>query len=104
MQEILKLKKPVMIDGEEKTEIAYDLDNLTGADVQRVTKELQLQENYIPTVPEIDQNYNAALFAVAAGIAREDVKRFSLKDYAEAAGKVRAFFLADAEEQLEQNI
>lgn len=95
--EILKLSKPVMIDGEEKTEISYDLEGLTGEDCQQATKELQKLSIVISTV-ELDTNYHAALFARAAGIAYTDMQRFSLKDYTKATTKVRDFFLADLAE------
>ena len=37
--EILKLKKPAMIDGEPKTEISYDLESLTGNDMDMALQE-----------------------------------------------------------------
>lgn len=95
--EILKLKTPVLIDGVEKTEIEFDLDALTGTDVQLATKELQEAGVMISTV-EFDTNYHAAIFAKAAGISYADMARFSLKDYTKATTKVRNFFLADLEE------
>lgn len=93
----LKLKKPVMIDGAEKTEIEYDLDALTGEDVQQATKELSKAGIMVTTI-ELDSNYHAAIFAKASGIAFEDMNRFSAKDYAKATTLVRDFFLADMAE------
>ena len=95
--EVLKLKTPVLIDGKEKTEIEYNLEALTGADVQLATKELQ-EAGVMVTTLEFDANYHAAIFAKAAGIAYADMSRFSLKDYTKATTKVRNFFLADLEE------
>lgn len=95
--DVLKLKKPVKINGDETTEISYDLESLTGKEVSQATKELQSRGMIIGTV-ELDTNYHAALFAIAAGISLEDMERFSLSDYTKATTKVRNFFLADLEE------
>ncbi len=92
----LQLKKPLKIDGEEVKEIEYDLDSLTGTDVQQVTQEMQ-KLNILVAVPELDTNYHAMLFAKAAGIDYTDMQRMSLKDYTTATGVVRDFFLADME-------
>ena len=82
--EVLKLKKPIKIDGEERTEIEYDLESLTGADIQQATRELS--------------NYHAAIFAKASGLMFEDLNRFSAKDYTKATTLVRDFFLTDMAE------
>lgn len=86
--------KPVEIDGELREKINYDLDSITGADVARAIKELA-KNNIIVTIAETDQNYHAAIFAIASGIAYEDVKRFGLKDYIKVCNIVRDFFLED---------
>ena len=97
MLERFELKKPIKIDGEEKTEISYDFDALTGEDVHRATTELQSAGVMISTL-EFDTNYHAAIFAKAAGISYEDMKRFSAKDYTRASALARNFFLADMAE------
>lgn len=94
---ILKLKKPIMIDGEEKTEIEYDIESLTGEDVQQATKDLNKAGIMVTTI-ELDSNYHAALFAKAAGLMFEDMSRLSAKDYAKATTLVRDFFLTDMAE------
>lgn len=93
----LQLKKPIKIDGEEKTEIEYDLEELTGADIQQVTTELS-KKGIMVTAIEIDSNYHAALFAKASGLMLEDLNRLSAKDYAKATTLVRDFFLIDSAE------
>lgn len=95
--EELKLKKPVKIDGEEKSVIEYDLDGLTGADIQQATTELQGLGIMVSTL-EFDANYHAALFAKASGLAYADVQRFSAKDYTKVSTLVRNFLLADLAE------
>lgn len=39
--EVLKLKRPVMIDGEEKTEVPYDLEKLTGSDLETALQDMK---------------------------------------------------------------
>ena len=95
--ETLKLKKPVMIDGAEKTEINYDFDNLTGEDIQRATKELQ-QAGIMVVGLDLDSNYHAALFAQSAGLSFADMARFSVKDYTKAVTLARNFSIGNSEE------
>jgi len=97
---ILKLNKAVMIDGKSILEIDYDLDGLTGADIQLAVKELQLGGVMI-AFNETDSNYHAALFAKAADITYADMGRFGAKDYNKAANLVRDFFLLDTVESLQ---
>lgn len=91
---VLKLRKPILIDGEEKTEIPYDLDSLTGEDVQHANKELSKRGIQV-MVSEIDQNYHAMIFSIAAGLSFEDVSRLGVKDYNAMCSVVRDFFLED---------
>lgn len=99
--EVLKLKKPVMIDGESKTEIPYDLDALTGADIELVYNQLKKKGIAVGAI-EIDTSYHMALFAQAAGIDYEDVKRMSARDCKNAVVAVRSFFVSDLEESSEE--
>jgi len=95
--EILKLKKPIMIDGNEKTELSYDLDGLTGSDIQHAVRELA-KKGIVVGASELDLNYHAALFAQASGISFDDMSRLSAKDYDAATRSVRDFFLEVSEE------
>ena len=88
----LKLKKPAMINGEETSEIEYDLDELTGKDIQDATKELQ-KRGIIVSVVETDPNYQAMLFAMASGLSYEDIQKLGAKDYNDIIILVRDFFL-----------
>ena len=94
----LKLKKPIKIDGEEKTVIEYDFEELTGNDCQQATKELQKAGIAVIGAVELDTNYHAALFAAASGISFADMSRLSFSDYTKATTLVRDFFLADMAE------
>ena len=95
--EILKLKKAAMIDGEPKTEISYDLESLTGNDVDMALQECKHRGIQVGAI-EIDPSYHMALFAQASGLAYEDVKRMGAKDCKNAIALVRAFFLSDSED------
>ena len=90
----LELKKPIEINGKETKEIEYDLENLTGADLQNAVKELG-KRGLVVTVNETDQNYHAMLFAIASDLAFEDMKRLGAKDYSKACNAVRDFFLEE---------
>lgn len=94
---VLKLEKPVMIDGESKTEITYELESLTGADVELVYNQLKKKGIGVGAI-EIDTSYHMALFAQSAGIDYEDVKRMSARDCKNAVVAVRVFFVSDSEE------
>jgi len=90
----LKLKKPFDLDGEKVDTISYDLDNLTGNDIERAITDLG-KKSIIVAMVETDQRYHAMLFAIAAGIAYEDVARLSAKDFTRATTAVRDFFLEE---------
>lgn len=101
---VLQLKKPVLIDGEERTEIPYDFDNLTGRDVDQVFKSLT-KRGYVLTGPyEVDPVVGAAMFAQAAGLDYTDLERFSAKDYAKAGTLGRNFFIIDLNGNQTENI
>lgn len=95
--ETLKLRKPVMIDGEKKTELAYDLDTLTGQQLETAVRDVGRSGIQVGAI-ELDPCYHMAVFAQAAGIAYEDVKRMGARDCREAIAKVRSFFVSDMEE------
>lgn len=90
----LELKKEVEINGEKVTKIEYDLEDLTGADIQNAVRELG-KKGIVVTVNETDQNYHAMLFAIASDLAYEDLQRLGAKDYAKACNAVRDFFLEE---------
>lgn len=98
----LKLSKAVDIDGISKTEIQYDFEDLTGGVIENAMKSMQ-KKGYVPTVQEVDPILHAHIFAEAAGIDYEDVKRFKAKDYMKAVGLARDFFLIDSEDSSQEN-
>lgn len=95
--EILKLKKPTMIDGEEKSQIPYDLESLTGNDLDAALQEVKRRGIQVGAI-EIDPSYHMAVFAQASGLAYEDIKRLGARDCKNVIALVRAFFLSDSED------
>lgn len=77
---VYKLKKPFKIEGELKKEIPYDFSEITGKTVRKIRTELG-KRKYFVSVPEIDDVYNAALFAEASGLSLDSVEALPLTDY-----------------------
>lgn len=101
---VLTLKKPILIDGEETKEIKYDFDNLTGADVEEVFKESTRSGYMVSASYELDPIIGGRMFAKAADLDFEDIKRLKVKDYTTAAGIARSFFISDLDgDQESQN-
>lgn len=90
----LKLKKPFDLDGEQVESISYDLDALTGNDIERAVTELG-KKGIVVAMVETDQRYHAMLFAMAAGVAYEDITRLPSRDFVKATSIVRDFFLEE---------
>lgn len=88
----LKLNKPFDLDGEKVEKLDYDLDRLTGNDIERAITDLG-KKGIIVAMHETDQRYHAMLFAIASGMSYEDVCRLPLKDFNKATTAVRDFFL-----------
>lgn len=94
MAEVLKLTKPVMINGEEKTEIPYDFDNMPSDSLEQAVKALA-KNQHVMVVQESDPLFHLALFAQAAGLDYTDVARLHTKDKLKAGRLVRDFFYVD---------
>ena len=99
----IKLYKPVTIDGEEKTELEFDLDNLMADSVEQAIKTLG-KKGHIVTVQETDPILHATLFAIAAEIDYTDMTRLHAKDYLKAGIEVRNFFFIDLEDSSQKSI
>lgn len=99
---VLRLTKPAQIDGEEKTKIEYNFDDLKGDAVENSIKELQ-KKGYVPAVQEVDTLLYVNLFAQAANLDYEDIKRLNAKDFMKAASVTRDFFLEGSVDSQTQN-
>ena len=87
-------KKPTKIDGEEVKEINYDFNIINGAAIRDIRTELG-KRAYAVSVPEIDQVFQAAMFAHASGITLDNVEAFALRDFMNVTELARDFLLAE---------
>lgn len=87
-------KKPTTIDGEEVKEINYDFNVINGAAIRDIRTELG-KRAYAASVPEIDQVFQAGMFAVACGLTLDNVEAFALRDYFNVTELARDFLLAE---------
>lgn len=106
----LVLKHPIMINGVEVKEIAYDFDELSTKDLLNTRKQMIANDDEIAgamTLEEADYNWHSYLFAAGAVKANPDTDlsdylRFKGQDNAMARALGRSFFIISAEEpQLE---
>jgi hypothetical protein len=102
MAEVLKLRKPININGEEVSELTYNFEDMTARDKSDATKEYKKAGNVV-SVQELDPDYHIYLFAAAVkkdnpSIEIDDVLRISAKDASKAEGLVRDFFFITSEE------
>lgn len=92
-ENVLVLKKAILIDGEEKTKIPYDFDNLTGESIENVFKAAIKSGYMVSASYELDPVIGARMFAEASNIDYMDIKRFGVADYSKAASIARDFFI-----------
>lgn len=99
--ETLKLSKSFKANGEEITEINYDLENMTARDKLAAGKLMRKSGTGFTTVEEIDPEYHFYLFAAAVEkaysnsenkISAEDLLNMNARDMAKACDTVRNFF------------
>lgn len=100
--EKLMLQKPIMINGNEVSELSYNLEEMSARDKAEATKAFKKAGNMI-MVQELDADYHLYLFAAAvkkvdSSIEVEDVLRMSAKDSVKAEAAVRDFFFINSEE------
>lgn len=101
-EKVLKLSKPIMIDGKEVKELKYDLENMTAREKIDIGKRIK-QDGVPVSVEELDTDYHFYLFAGAVAKANpeidiSDLMRLSAKDAQKGAGIARNFFYLDLEQ------
>ena len=95
VENILHLTKPVMYNGEEVTELAFDFDKLTGADALNIEEELVSRGKTMYYGAINDANY-LILMAVKActkPVGRDFFNKISIVDFERIKNRAR-FFLA----------
>ena len=95
------LTKPIRVDEQEITEIAYDLDCLTPIQYINLVKRLS-KKKQIP-VPEIDMDVQISYFSLASGMPVSVLKSgLATADFTQICGLVRTFLLGASTEELEE--
>lgn len=95
---ILKLKKPLMVNGKELNELPYDFEELTAKDLHKISKDLKSKG--IPvTVLALDYEFQLSTFSEAVkkknhNIILNDILRLSAHDAMRATGLARSFLIA----------
>jgi hypothetical protein len=100
--QVLKLSKPVDINGASIKELPYNFEEMTARDKAVATKAFKQAGNVV-SVQELDPDYHLYLFAAAAKKANssvevEDVLRISAKDATRAEALARDFFFGPSED------
>lgn len=93
MEEKFVLSKAIMIDGEEKKELTYNFEELTGQDINEIFEDIRKAKHAVVSAYEMDPIICAAAFAKAAGIDFTDILRFKGKDFINASNLGRSFFI-----------
>ena len=97
-KQVLKLNRPILVNGEMVAEIPYNFDALTARDKLQVVFDMRQAGFAMNTVEEFDPAYHLFLFAKAAEIASggeitaSDLMRISAKDGKSAGELARDFF------------
>ena len=104
MPKILKLTKPIPLDGQEVRELPYDFDALTAADIHETSRYLKANGVAVPLSPAVDVDFQLGLFARAVGAAEQDFHfadalRLSALDAMTAATLTQIFFLGEGGEE-----
>jgi Phage tail assembly chaperone proteins, E, or 41 or 14 len=91
---ILKLSKPIKIDGKDLTEIGLDLENLKGKDLMELETAFRraYRGEYVPVL-NIDSRYQAFVAGRASGINPEDLGELYAPDFAAMCAEVQNFLL-----------
>ena len=104
MPKILKLTKPILLDGQEVRELPYDFDALTAADIHETSRYLKANGVAVPLSPAVDVDFQLGLFARAVAAAGTefyfaDALRLHALDAMTAATLTQIFFLGEGGEE-----
>jgi hypothetical protein len=104
--EALKLRYPLLVNGENIRELNYNLEDLTSEDMDKAAKFVK-QTGDFASVIELDPNYHISIFRIAVTkqhpeITMLDLKRLKAKDHFEACKVVRNFFMSDSEDSFQE--
>ena len=89
-----KLSKPYTFEDVTYEEIEYDLESLTGEEMESVEQQMTTDGKFAP-VPSVNQAYCARLGAIAAKKPPEFITKLPAKDYAKFTQEVSNFLLKE---------
>jgi hypothetical protein len=101
---VLVLKKPIMIDGEEVKKINYNYVDLTGKNLEEVYKETIKSGHLLTASYELDPVIGARIFAEASSNAYMDIQRLGVADYSKSAGLTRGYLFEELDSNEEDEI
>lgn len=94
---IIKLKKPVTIDGKEYKEIKADFEKLTGVDLMQARSELSKTDVGVDNfLPAMNMEYQARVGARAADLPFDVVKQLPAPEFLQLTREVQSFLLGSA--------
>lgn len=89
-----KLSKPYTFEDVTYEEFEYDLENLTGEDLESVEQQMTTDGKFAP-VPAVNQAYCARMGALAAKQPPEFITKLPAKDYTRFTQEVSNFLLKE---------
>jgi hypothetical protein len=90
---VVKLKHPVTVGDKTISEVALDLESLTGADIEMAVREAGAATGQLVVAFEIDTEFHAQIAAKLSGVGREVFRKMHAQDYQKVMAPIRAFFL-----------
>ena len=91
---VIKLKKPVTVNGQEYKELDADFEKLTGADLMKARAGLDPMEfNVDNFVPALSMEYQAQVSALAASVPFEVIKALPAQDFMHLTKTAQSFLL-----------
>lgn len=92
---ILKLRKPIDINGEKRDRVYFDLKKASPRKINEVTRKAQLAAGgQMVGDPMDDMEVQGRIFSIAANIPAPTVYEMDSRDYNVVCGIIRRFFLA----------
>lgn len=97
----ITLRKPLLVDNEEKKEIEYNFESVKPIQYINLVKRLSKKQPI--SVPEVNIDVQLGYFSLASDISVGDLKRLeSIQDFNEIISKTRDFLLVASEETEEE--
>ena len=100
---IIKLRKPVIKNGEEVKELTLDLENITPQDIIDAENEV-IKSTNMPVVLDFNREFCITIAAKSLELAPESLKHIHVKDFNKIVSEVRNFLAdTDSEQENEKN-